>query len=278
VVSIDQEQDRIPSLEESQVHDDPAIQDDLLLDEALNQQRERRRRFLVRALAIVLVVAFIPFAFNGILYLFGMPSFSLLIESYELSRDPKYKDLRKAVVAVVADNRQGTGFIVDPQGLIITNNHIIASAKQVKIGMDSDDERLAKDWQQWPEADLAIVRVEGEDLPTLELTQNDDPLDPGEPLTVIGNPMGLFQIVSEAVYIGESRVANLKGSMIMIRGSVYRGNSGSPVINTDGQVVGILFAVAEDENGDAKQRIAFVIPASMIQEKWDESNLQQVDD
>lgn len=239
------------------------LDDSTELDE-LEEKRTRSRRIVVRGIALLLTISFIFLAFGGILHFLKLPSLGLLIESIALSRDPQYDSLRRSVVIVQADNRQGTGFIVQSDGMIVTNAHIIEDAGEVRIGLKTDDIHLATSWQQWSQLDLALVQFDGRDLPTLELEQDNNILFPGDPVTVIGNPLGLFQIVSEAEYIGQTTSDDNSTLLLMIRGPVYRGNSGSPVINSSGKVVGILFAVADVDNSDPENRIGFVIPVAAI--------------
>ena len=243
----------------------------------------------------MLAIAFILLAFNGILRLFGMPSYRLLFDSIQIAQDSQISHLRKAIVSITANNRSGTGFFVNSQisgnglastkspskeRLILTNDHIIQDARQVEIGLKSQDKRQAIRWQRWPEADLALVWIEEDtaiaDLPGLELAEGDKAatvenevdgpsIAAGDPLIIIGNPLGLFQIVTRATFmglIGSDRAE----SLIMIRGPVFRGNSGSPVIDANGKVIGILAAMADDGNQDPESAIGYVIPARIIRE------------
>lgn len=263
--------------------------------EDLQHKQDRHRRRIIRIMAAVLAIAFILLAFNGILRLFGMPSYKLLFDSIQNAQNSQISHLRKSIVSVTADNRTGTGFFINNQisengnsfeksssdeRVILTNDHIIQDARQVEIGLKSQDKRQATRWRRWPEADLALVWINcdsnAEDLPGLELTEGDNTatvenkvggtaITEGDPLTVIGNPLGLFQIVTRATYVGEIG-SDRAGSLIMIRGPVFRGNSGSPVINADGKVIGILAAMADDGNQDPESAIGYVIPARIIRE------------
>ena len=250
----------------TELDDSTELDEPTELDE-LEKKQSRSRRIIVRIIAMLLTVSFLFLAFSGMLYFLKLPSLGLLIESIALSRDPKYDGLRQSVVIVQAENRQGTGFIVQSDGLIVTNAHIIEQASEVRIGLTTDDIHLATSWQQWPQLDLALIQFDGQDLPTLELEQENNMLLPGDPVTVIGTPLGLFQIVSEAEYIGQAASSDNETLLLMIRGPVYRGNSGSPVINAAGKVIGILFAVSDVDNTDPENRVGFVIPVSEIRGK-----------
>lgn len=258
----------------------------------------------------MLVIAFIPLALSGVLYLFGLPSLRLLIESRELSNDPAYSALRSAVVAVRADQRQGTGFAIrmndesesapplaggetanleDTKIVILTNDHIIGDAENVQVSLKADDFQPVNEWLQWPQSDLAMILLPQLDLPaafskltTLTLADSAAEPEPGDPLIVIGNPLNLFQITTEATFIGQTTLSGISGPVLMIKGPVFRGNSGSPVIDAENQVIGMVFAVADTDQADqgglltrgsiltaAQDRIAFLIPATTI---WEQVN------
>lgn len=279
------------------------------LDEQI-EKRDQLRKLLVRLVALVLVIAFIPLAFSGVLYLFGLPSLRLMIESRELSNDPAYRAFRSAVVAIRADNRQGTGFAIQipvktdndsssneqdnpptpvTETVVVTNHHIVLDAEQVEIGLKSDVFHPAITWLQWPAIDLAMIRLQeaGSDIPTafseltpLPLTEESTKPSPGDLLIVIGNPLGLFQVTTQVTYIGQTTLSDIDSPVLMVRGPVFRGNSGSPVIDTNGQVIGMVFAVAEADRADygnaltrgsiltaAKDRVTFLIPAVSIREQ-----------
>ena len=253
-----------PDLDDSAHQADPAdLATPFELDERQIQQ-DRWRRLLIRVVALLLVLAFVPFVYSGTLRLFGLPSFQLLIESIKLSRDSRYTSLCQSIVAVQAGNRQGTGFKIEPQDLIVTNAHILQDAGSVLVGIATNDWHPALSWQQWPAADLALVQADFQNLPGLELESTGHLPAVGDTVTVIGNPLGLFQIVSQAEFIGQAILPDREGPVLEIRGPVFRGNSGSPVIDADGHVIGILFAVAQGTAANAKSSIAFVIPAAEI--------------
>ncbi len=249
---------------------------------------DRWRKLLIRSVALVLLLAFIPFIFSGFLHLFGLPSFGLLVESIGRSRDPRYARLCQAVVAVQAENRQGTGFIIEPQGLIVTNAHVVQGAGQVLVGFETKTLFPAKTWQQWPAADVALIQADLSAKPFsssrssrpdntqpnelaigLELESTGKLPEVGEQVTVIGNPLGLFQIVSQAEFVGQTFLSNHEGAVLVISGPIFRGNSGSPVINAEGKVIGVLFATASGNASNAKNSTAYVITAAEILAKLD---------
>lgn len=235
----------------------------------------RRRVWPARLLALILALALLLLTFAGLIRLLGLPPLALLADSARLSRDTAVRDWMRAVVAVSADDHRGTGFVLAPEQLVVTNRHIVADARQVTLHFGSGKNHLAEGWHEQPDVDLAFFEMPAEtaDPPqpdawqqqTGALTLADGNLpQAGETLTLIGNPLGFFRVVSQVSFVGLARTTGISGEVLAVRGAVYHGNSGSPVINADGAVVGILFAVvSEEENPD--NIIGLLIPAATIQ-------------
>lgn len=157
-------------------------------------------------------------------------------------------------VTTAADTRQGSGFIVDPEGRILTNDHVIRDARTARVKLASGDvyedvEVLVRD----PRRDIAILRIAGFDLPSLELG-NSDSVRVGAPVVLIGSPLGLENTVSTGVVSG--RRQEPEGyQLLQISAPASRGSSGGAVLGARGQVVGI--AVSQI---DAGQNLNFAIP------------------
>lgn len=200
------------------------------------------RRTVVRIAALFLVLIFLLLIASSLLPLFGLPSLDFIMASRELSRDPKISSYMAAVAAVSAGRRGGTGFNIDSAGLFITNEHVIGDAAQVDLRLMTGDQYQVSDWLAFPESDLAFIDIEAENLPTLAVaidpqTKTDDPV------IIIGNPLGYFLIVVKASVLGMTTLSGLDTPVLVIRGPVFKGHSGSPVINSDGQVIGVIFAI-----------------------------------
>ena len=190
-----------------------------------------------------------------------MPSLDFILESRELSRDPKISAYMAAVSAVNTGQRRGTGFNIDPSGLFVTNFHIVEDAVLINFRLLSGDQYQASEWLSFPESDLALIDIKAENLPYLTLAQEQLP-QPDAEVIIIGNPLGYFLIVVRATVLGTASVAGLEQPVLVIKGPVFKGHSGSPVINSDGQVIGIIFATAAGSSGN--ETIAFAIPSAEI--------------
>ena len=224
---------------------------------------QRRRKLAMRLFALLLAFSFLLLTFSGVLRYFEMPSLGFLIESGRLSQNSQIAAYKEAVVAVGANGHRGTGFAVSEGHQVVTNFHIIENAGQIQIRPASGRQVLALSWFEQPQTDLALIETAGLDLPVLPLELDNLP-ELGETVLIIGNPLGFFNIVNEAEYIGLTRLKDWDEPVLTIKGPVYKGNSGSPVINSEGRIIGVLFAASADPEAD-DQTVGFVIPAREIE-------------
>lgn len=238
---------------------------ELLQDQQLIMQPdlppERRRVWPFRLIAALLVVALVFFLFAGIVQLLGLPPMGLLFESGRLTRDATVRTWTESVVAISADERRGTGFIISPGQIVLTNQHIIEDAKSVTISYGAGKNETATEWDFNEAVDLVLIAVDAR-RGGLTLSSGEMPAS-GEVLTMIGNPLGFFRIVSQVEFIGVAHTGGWDEPLYAIRGAVYRGNSGSPIIDAEGKVVGVLFATVASSVQE-EGVIGLVIPAAAI--------------
>jgi serine protease Do len=157
----------------------------------------------------------------------------------------------------------GSGFIISTDGIIVTNYHVIANAQEIKVNLQNreesfDAEVVGKD----PATDLALLRIEAEDLPVLEMGDSEN-IQPGEWVVAIGNPFGLKHTVTSGIISAKGRVigAGPYDDFLQTDASINPGNSGGPLLNMDGEVVGINTAIVAAGEG-----IGFAVPTSMARE------------
>ncbi|MBN2132514.1 MAG: DegQ family serine endoprotease [Sedimentisphaerales bacterium] len=140
---------------------------------------------------------------------------------------------------------QGSGFIVTPDGYILTNNHLVGGASEVKVSLDGGRTLSAEVIGTDPETDVAVIKIEGEDLPYVEWADS-GALEVGEWVIAIGNPFGLSHTVTAGIVSAKGRsrigVADYE-DFIQTDAAINFGNSGGPLLNLDGQAVGMNTAI-----------------------------------
>ena len=178
---------------------------------------------------------------------FSIPAFDFLVTSAKLSAEEDIRTFKEAVVVVETDNSKGTGFSISANGTILTNHHVVEGEEQVTVAFPEDGLFTAEVTEQFPEIDLAVLEVNETGLPSLSLAQ-DPNIQENEPIRFIGNPLRFNGIANEGTIIGETQLSDWNERVFMLDAPVYRGNSGSPVINQNGEVIGVIFATLEHEN------------------------------
>lgn len=160
---------------------------------------------------------------------------------------------------------QGSGFIISKDGYILTNNHVVDGANTITVILTDEREYTAELVGSDPQSDVALLQIKGGgNLPTLPLG-NSDELEVGEWVIAIGNPFGLSSTVTAGLVsaIGRSSVGiNEYENFIQTDAAINPGNSGGPLINTDGEVVGINSALFSRTGG--YMGIGFAIPIDMV--------------
>jgi serine protease Do len=154
----------------------------------------------------------------------------------------------------------GSGFIIDKDGFIVTNNHVIDGATEIKVRLSNEQEYQASVVGRDPKTDLALIKIDGaKDLQPLTLGDS-DLLKVGTWVVAIGSPFGLEQTVTQGIVSAKKRVigAGPYDDFIQTDASINPGNSGGPLIDLQGRVVGINTAIVASGQG-----IGFAIPINM---------------
>lgn len=160
----------------------------------------------------------------------------------------------------------GTGFIVDASGLILTNNHVVADADEIKVNFTENPDEKPTDGEvvgRDVELDVALIRVKGKPNLVPLMLGDSDSLDVGEYVVAVGNPFGQGHSVTHGIISAKERtVPGLGGGLshyLQTDAPINPGNSGGPLINLKGEVIGINNAI------DARaQGIGFAIPISLV--------------
>jgi Do/DeqQ family serine protease len=163
-------------------------------------------------------------------------------------------------------NALGSGVIVQPDGLVVTNNHVIDGADEIRVVLNDGREFEAKVVSQEEQLDLALVRIDtkGAKLPTLTFRDSDD-LEVGDLVLAIGDPFGVGQTVTSGIVSGLARTRtgiNDFGFFIQTDAAINPGNSGGALVTTDGKLVGINTAIYSQSGGSIG--IGFAIPANIV--------------
>jgi serine protease Do len=157
----------------------------------------------------------------------------------------------------------GSGFILDKEGYIVTNHHVIKDADEIQVKLKNGNEYDARIEGTDPSTDIALIKIDAdEDLPVLALGESDG-LKIGQWIIAIGNPFGLEHTVTAGIISAKGRVigAGPYDDFIQTDASINPGNSGGPLINMNGEVVGISTAIVAGGEG-----IGFAIPITMAKD------------
>lgn len=160
----------------------------------------------------------------------------------------------------------GSGFIIDARGLIITNAHVVDGSERVTVhlldGRTFEGEVKGSD----PVTDVAVIKIEGEDLPTVTLGDSDQ-VRPGDWAIAIGNPLGLDNTVTAGIISavgrssGQIGAANKRVAFLQTDAAINPGNSGGPLLDAEGRVIGVNTAIFQ-----RAQSVGFSIPINRAME------------
>jgi S1-C subfamily serine protease len=225
-----------------------------------NQNPGRR---MPRWLFWLVSTVFLFSTFSFIFQIYSIPAIEFLTASARLSVDENIQLYKKAVVTVATDESSGTGFSITGDGKILTNFHVIDGKKEVTVAFPDDGIFTAKVVDEYESIDLALLKVDGKKLPYLKLADKPH-YYANESVHFIGNPLRFHGIVNEGTIIDSIRLRDWKDKVIMMKAPVYRGNSGSPVFNDEGQVIGVVFATIKHNDYG---KIGLFIPINLFLEK-----------
>ncbi len=161
----------------------------------------------------------------------------------------------------------GSGVIVDSAGHIITNNHVIANAETINVGLADDRVTPATVVGRDPDTDLALLSIKLKDLPVMPLGRSDE-IQVGDVVLAIGDPLGLSQTVTHGIVSATGRqqlgVATFE-NFIQTDAAINAGNSGGALINARGELIGINTAVLNKSNSGnlSVEGIGFAIPVNL---------------
>ena len=203
--------------------------------------------------------------------------------SADLNARQVYDASKNAVTYIVADTPQGqatgSGFVVSKDGLIVTNDHVVAGASQVQVKVGTSDQAQdATIVGADPSRDLALLKVDATNLPTLSLGDS-SAVGVGDPTYAIGNPFGLDHTLTTGIVSALQRSlqapdgATIDGA-IQTDAALNPGNSGGPLLDADGRVIGVNSQIQTGSSNGAESGnvgIGFAIPANTVKSFIDQA-------
>lgn len=230
---------------------------------------KQRPTWLLQLIAAFALVGFIALSYAW-LPLIAPSHFEFLRQDRELSEEAMVKVSKPAVVSILttipdgtpSSARAGTGFNIASDGLVVTNRHVVDGAVSIRVSFSDNQRYFTNQYQIIENYDLALIKIKGKELPVLSLSEALPAVD--EQVTIIGNPMGFERISARGPVIGYYDGGEAGASVFAIRAIVEPGSSGSPVINTQGQVCGVVYAITDTEKDGQKIRYSLAIPAAAL--------------
>jgi len=160
----------------------------------------------------------------------------------------------------------GSGFIISSDGYLLTNNHMVEETEKVTVELADGRKFTAEITGTDPVTDIAVIKIDADNLPYLELADSDT-LEVGEWVLAIGNPLGFSHTVTAGIVSAKGRSLHLATieNFIQTDAAINRGNSGGPLLNLEGKVVGMNTAIY---GATGNIGIGFAIPANMAQHAY----------
>jgi serine protease Do/serine protease DegQ len=160
----------------------------------------------------------------------------------------------------------GSGVIVSPDGYILTNNHVVEGADELKVSLTDDREFIAKVIGADPKTDIAVIKIEGERLPIVTLADSDN-IRVGDIVFAVGNPLAVGQTVTMGIVSAKGRSVGILDevagyeSFIQTDAAINMGNSGGALVDAKGRLVGINSAILSPSRGNIG--IGFAVPINL---------------
>lgn len=219
----------------------------------------RFRKIVVSIVAIMLcaqVLAFFP-------KIYSLPAIRFLTVSSKLSQLETIQTYKESVVVIRTDEAKGTGFLISEDGLVVTNRHVVGEEEAPTVHLPNGESYVAEVVAIHDEVDLALLDIAVEGAPVLKLAERYEG-QVGLSIYVIGNPLFFNGIANEGETWG--LLSDRRPPMLALQAPVYKGNSGSPVITRDGEVIGVVYATSSLERNGDTHKVGLAVPISWVWE------------
>ena len=164
-----------------------------------------------------------------------------------------------------AEHGLGSGVIVSADGYILTNNHVVSKASDIQVSLNDGRQFTAKAIGTDPQTDVALIKINAENLPAVTLTDSSK-VEIGDVVLAIGNPFGIGQTVTKGIVSAKDGTTSGDGDedFIQTDAAINPGNSGGALVDTDGRLIGINSAILTRSGGN--QGIGFAVPSDLC--RW----------
>jgi putative serine protease PepD len=190
-----------------------------------------------------------------------------------LSPNAIYERAESAVVGIQAGNTSGTGFVIDAQGHVVTNEHVVDTAENVEISFAEGGTEQGRVIATDPSTDLAVIDVDlaGHDVTPLQLDPSAD-VEVGDSVYAIGNPFGLERSLTAGIVSAVDRAIEAPNGFtindaIQTDAPVNQGNSGGPLLDDAGNVIGVVSQIASQSGGNVG--IGYAVPSDTVRDVVD---------
>ena len=159
----------------------------------------------------------------------------------------------------------GSGVIVSPDGYVLTNTHVVNNASEIQVALNDGRQFTATVIGTDPQTDVALVKIDADNLPALTLADSDK-VEVGDTVLAVGNPFGIGQTVTKGIVGAKDRTTLGDGveDFIQTDAAINPGNSGGALVDTDGRLVGLNSAILTRNGGN--QGIGFAVPSNLC--RW----------
>lgn len=245
---------------------DPASEEDEAEERAYFERKARMRKRMKNAIVVCVILALLVNVLSLWPMLYNAQAIRFLAVSRELSRDEAVSRYKQAVVNVTTESGRGTGFLVSPDGYIVTNDHVVDGKKEVFVRFSNGKNYVADVVSSDAALDLAVLKVglSGDSGQYVLPVERERSWKAGTPVYVIGNPLLFDRIANKGAVIGEVPVQGLSVPAMALDAPIYKGNSGSPVIDEQGKVVAVVFATTRIELEGQSRTVGLAVPASRL--------------